>query len=46
METKELCERAKALYAEKNYIEAVKLWRAAAEQNDADALYMLGICHN
>ena len=46
METKELCERAKALYAERNYIEAVKLWRAAAEQNDAEALYMLGICHN
>ena len=43
---KEICEKASQLYANKNYAEAVSLWKNAAEQGSSDALYMLGICYN
>lgn len=42
----ELCARAKELYFEKNYGEAVKIWREAEKLNSAEAFYMLGICFN
>ena len=45
-ETSALCAEAKKLYEEKKYNDAVKIWREAAEKNSAEALYMLGICHN
>ena len=41
-----LCLQASKLYAEKNYKEAIKLWRTASEDNNAEAFYMLGICYN
>ncbi len=43
---KELLEKANKCYGEKNYAEAVELYREAAEKGDAEALYMLGICYN
>ena len=42
----EICEKAKQMYAEKKYTEAVELWKAASAENNSEALYMLGICYN
>ncbi|MDE5897203.1 MAG: sel1 repeat family protein, partial [Clostridia bacterium] len=42
----ELCKEAKKLYGEKKFKEAYGLWTSAAEENHAEALYMLGICYN
>ena len=41
----ELCKKAKLLYDNENYEEAVKLWRKAAEQNHADSQFFLGACY-
>ena len=32
-------------YQKKDYTEAVKWWRKAAEQGNADAQYSLGVCY-
>ena len=42
----ELLKEANKLYGEKKYGEAVALFKSAAEENNAEALYMLGICYN
>ena len=39
----ELLKEANKLYGEKKYGEAVALFKSAAEENNAEALYMLGI---
>ena len=42
----ELCKEAERLFGENKYKDAIALWRDAANENCAQALYMLGVCYN
>ena len=41
----DLCAKAKKLYEEKKFAEALEIYKEAAETNDPEALYMLGYCY-
>lgn len=44
--TEEICERAKVLYGEKKFAEAVELFESVEKDADAESLFALGVCYN